>query len=81
MKQYQRSKVPAGPGVHPLVNRLWQEMNDQCASQEDVAKRAGVSSSTMRKWRKGERSPRLYDLEACLNVLGLEITVTGGLGD
>lgn len=49
-------------------------MNEQRVSQEDVAERAGVSSSGMRKWRNC-RVPNILDLEACLNVLGLELTV------
>lgn len=72
MRQFQRQRVPVS-SAHPLVHRLWVEMNDQCVSQEDVAERAGVSSSAMRKWREGSRPPSLVDLEACLNVLGLEI--------
>ena len=39
-------------------------------SQEDVAKRSGVSSSAMRKWRSGKRSPMLMEIEAVINVLG-----------
>lgn len=75
MKTYQRQRVPPVGGAHPLVKRLWQEMNDQRVSQEDVAERAGVSSSGMRKWRNGSRSPSLCDLEACFNVLGLDVVV------
>lgn len=74
MKQFQRQRVPV-KSAHPLVHRLWTEMNDQQVSQEDVAARAGVSSSGMRKWRNGSRSPSLCDIEACLNVLGLEVIV------
>lgn len=76
MKQYQRSKEPASNmGVHPIVRWIWREMNRQRASQEDVAKRAGISSSAMRKWRQGINSPKLSDIEAVVNVLGSEITV------
>lgn len=75
MLNYQRSKVPLKPpkegkGVHPIIRWIWVEMNRQRASQEDVAKRAGVSSSAMRKWRTGDRSPRLYEIEAVVNALG-----------
>ncbi len=72
LRNYQRQKPPE-PGAHPLIHVLWAEMNAQRVSQEDVAARAGVSSSAMRKWRRGHRSPNLCDVEACLNVLGLEI--------
>lgn len=81
MINYQKSRVPGtnppkeGMAVHPIVVWIWKEMNRQCVSQEDVAKRSGVSSSAMRKWRKGVRSPRLMELEAVVNVLGGKIKI------
>lgn len=84
MRQYQSSKVPNkrkdpkdGSGIHPIIRWIWVEMNRQCASQEDVAKRAGVSSSAMRKWRKGDRSPKLFEIEAVVNALGGTLRVRG----
>ena len=61
--------------VHPLVRWMWAEMNKQRASQEDIAKRSGVSSSAMRKWRTGVRSPRVLELDAVAHALGYQITV------
>lgn len=85
MRQYQRSKIPAKKErlkpaatdkfVHPIVRWIWVQMNHQQASQEDVALRAGVSSSAMRKWRDGSRSPKLVELEAVVNTLGYDIKV------
>ena len=85
MKQYQRSKIPApkdmlrppesGKFIHPFVRWIWNEMNHQRASQEDIAVRSGVSSSAMRKWRRGINSPKLADIEAVINSLGYDITI------
>ncbi len=76
MKQYQRTKEPAGgKAVHPAVRWIWRQMNLQRASQEDVAARAGVASSTMRKWRQGINSPKLSDIEAVINVLGGKLVI------
>jgi len=76
MKQYQRSKEPAkDKGVHPFIRWTWQEMNRQKASQEDVATRAGIASSTMRKWRQGVNSPKLADIEAVINALGGKLVI------
>ena len=50
-------------------------MNRQRASQEDVSKRSGVSSSAMRKWRNGVRCPNLRDVEAVVNALGGKICI------
>lgn len=82
MINYQKSKIPSvkppadGMAVHPLVRWIWKEMNRQRVSQEDVAARSGVSSSAMRKWRKGTRSPKVADIEAVINVLGGKIKVS-----
>lgn len=76
MKTYQRAKQPAeGMAVHPAIRWIWREINRQRASQEDVAIRAGVSSSAMRKWRNGVRKPSLPDVEAVINVLGGKICI------
>lgn len=76
MRAYQRSKQPAeGMAVHPAIRWIWREMNRQCASQEDVAARSGVSSSAMRKWRDGVRCPNLRDVEAVVNALGGRICI------
>lgn len=75
MRPYRRPTGTFGPGVHPLIKRLWAEMAKQRVSQEDVAERSGVSSGAMRKWRNGTRKPNLLDLDACFNVLGYTLTV------
>lgn len=85
MRQYQRSKIPPKPEklkppaddrfVHPFVRWIWLEMNHQCASQEDIAERSGVSSSAMRKWRQGINSPKLVDIEAVINALGYKVVI------
>lgn len=86
MKVYQRQKVPGqrkhlrqgvteGMAIHPIVRWIWEQINSQRASQEDVAERAGVNSSTLRKWRDGVRSPRVVELEAVVNVLGYKLKV------
>lgn len=76
MNNYQKQKEPRkGMAIHPFIYWIWTEMNKQCASQEDIAKRSGVSSSTMRKWRLGVRSPRVMELEAVINALGYQLAV------
>jgi len=76
MKVYQRSKEPAkGKAVHPAVRWIWKQMNLQRASQQDVAARAGVSTSAMRKWRTGENNPKISDIEAVINALGGKLVI------
>jgi predicted transcriptional regulator len=83
MRNYQKQKVPVrapkgtvqGMAVHPIVHWIWDQINFQHASQEDIADRSGVASSTIRKWRNGVRSPRVMELEAVVNALGFKIKV------
>ena len=60
--------------AHPLVRRLFTEMNEQQCSQQTLSERSGINKNTFRSWRT-KAVPRLDDLEACLNVLGLELTI------
>lgn len=71
-----RKRMPVkGKGVHPFIFFIWEQMNIDLWSQEDVAKRAGVASSTMRKWRDGGRNPRIAELEAVLGALGYHLVI------
>lgn len=81
MRQYQPQKVPDGRGVHPFVRWIWKRVNLDEWSQEDLAKRSGVSSSAMRKWRRGERNPRIGELEAVINAMGYRLKIVGELSD
>lgn len=73
--QFQKSKIPEGRAIHPFVRFIWRKINEDLWSQEDLAQRSGVSSSAMRKWRLGERSPQIRDLEAVINALGYRLVL------
>lgn len=81
MRQYQRQIVPEGRGVHPFIRWIWRRINIDEWSQEDLAKKAGVSSNTIRKWRNGERNPRISELEAVINAMGFRLVIREDLGD
>lgn len=44
-------------------------------TQEKISNLSGVATSTMRKWLRGQSSPKLEDIEAVVNVLGGVLTV------
>lgn len=75
MRQPQCHKVTNGRGVHPFVRWIWKRMNLDEWTQEDLAKRSGVSASAMRKWRRGERNPRISELEAVINTMGFRLVI------
>lgn len=58
--------------AHPLVKRLFTEMNRQQLGVLDLAERSGVNKNTLKDWRT-RTMPTIDNLEACLNVLGLEM--------
>jgi len=60
--------------AHPLVRQMFDEMNEQQCTQATMSERSGINKNTFRSWRT-KAVPRIDDLEACLNVLGLEIVI------
>jgi transcriptional regulator with XRE-family HTH domain len=70
---FKRSGVPAQ--AHPIVRFIFQEINAQRVPQEELAERSGVSSSTIRKWRRRERTPNMLQVEAVLNTLGYDLCI------
>jgi hypothetical protein len=73
MRRFRTLSVPQH--AHPLVRQLFVEMNRERIGLSDVAERAGVAITTFKGWRT-RHTPRVADLEACYNVLGLTLTVT-----
>lgn len=71
---YYRGPGKLKPGVHPLVRFLFEEMARQKITNPVVAKQAGVSKDAMWEWRN-RTTPKVSDLEACLNAIGYELVV------
>ena len=69
-----RGKLPIPHHTHPLVRRLFREMNREMTTLTEVAERAGMPRSTISEWRY-RYTPRVSDLDAALNVLGLELCI------
>lgn len=67
-----RGKLPIPRHVHPLVRRLFVEMNAQQTTLTEVAERAGIRRETISEWRY-RYTPRVADLDAAMHVLGLEL--------
>jgi hypothetical protein len=68
-----RTKAPKH--VHPLVELIFKEMAWQELSRPKLARLAGIAENTIQNWRRCA-TPNLQNVEACLNVLGYELTVT-----
>lgn len=63
-------KVP--DRAHPLVKRLFQEMNTQGIGLQQMAERSGYTVDCLKDWRT-RSSPNICSLEACYGVLGYEL--------
>lgn len=73
MRQYFRKmKVPTN--THPLVKKLFEEMNHQRIGILDLSERAGVNKNTINDWKR-RCMPRLDNIDACYHVLGLKIWI------
>jgi hypothetical protein len=72
MRRFRTLSVPQH--AHPLVRRLFQEMNHQRIGMTDMAERVGMSRFTINGWRT-RHCPRIVELEACYNVLGYKLTL------
>ena len=68
-------KKPALNPVHPLVLWVLEELQTQGGSFEKLAQKSGISTSAMRKWRTGHRTPTLSALEPIINALGYELHI------
>lgn len=69
-----RGKLTIPAHCHPLVRRLFREMNEQRTTINEVAARSGVSRHQIWGWRSRWK-PKLDALDACFNVLGLRLAV------
>lgn len=67
-----RHKVPEH--AHPFVRRIFKETLSQQVLLKDLAKRSGIHISVLREWKRRNK-PKLLDVEAALNVLGLELVI------
>lgn len=70
MRRFHRVAIPKH--AHPLVRRLFEEMNNQQLGVMDLCERAGLARGTLKGWRNNH-CPRIVEIEACLNVLGLDL--------
>jgi len=72
VRTFRRLSVPMQ--AHPLVSRMFEEMNRQQIGMLDLAERSGVNKNTIKDW-KTRSIPQVHNLAACMNVLGLDLTV------
>jgi hypothetical protein len=62
--------------AHPLVRRLFQLINRDGCTLEELAARSGVDSAAFNSWRS-RKSPQLVTFEAALNALGYRLEIRG----
>lgn len=67
-----RGRLPIPKRAHPLVRALYIAANQRGMTMTEIAERAGVRRRTIAEWTQ-RRSPGIAPLEACFNVLGLEL--------
>ena len=73
-RQGWRGRYPVPAHAHPFVRRMFEEMNKQTVLLYELSERAGVTRQAISQWRYS-RTPHMTGLVACLNVLGLDLSV------
>ncbi len=71
MREFRRLSSPSK--ANPLVRKLFDEMNAQQIGILDMAERSGINKNTLKDWRT-RTVPTVDNLQACLSVLGYELT-------
>ena len=61
-------------GTHPLVRPLFKAMRERRVSIKELSVKSGVSRSAIQIWLS-RGAPTVTNLEACLNVVGLQLQV------
>lgn len=59
--------------MHPIIQRLFELIDDDPRSITQIARAAGVDESAVYGWRRGRNRPGLMLIESVFNVLGYEI--------
>ena len=72
MRLFRRLKIPTN--THPLVTQLFEKMNQEQIGLIEMAERSGINKNTISDW-KHRCMPRLDNIDACYNVLGLKLEV------
>ncbi len=72
MRRFRRMPIPQR--AHPLVRRLYAEMNRQQIGVTDMAERTGIARNAINDW-KDRSNPQVQNLDACFAALGLQLTV------
>lgn len=74
MKLIGRGQIkPPADNAHPFIKFI---ANNNPITYRELAKKSGVTASTMQRWRYHASSPMLMDLEAVLNAMGYKLTIT-----
>jgi len=74
IRSYRRTTPFACKSCDPTVAILFAAAHDQRISTADLAERSGINRNTLKDWRI-RTTPRIADLRAVLNVLGLDIHI------
>lgn len=67
---------PINKDVHHMVHTIDAIMQGQGLTLDALAKKSGVSTRTLRRWRVGETIPSIVDVDAVLNALGYKLSAT-----
>lgn len=62
--------------THPVVREAIELFQASELSEQKICEKAGIAITSISRWRALAFSPKVPTLDACLEVLGLELTIT-----
>jgi len=72
MQKFRAKTIPSR--AHPIVQAVFEEMNEQKITYAELSDRSGVNVKVFERWRLAV-SPQLGTIESVLKALNLELKV------
>lgn len=61
--------------IHPAVHFIHSEVLAKKTTYRAISEKSGIAASTIRKWRRGESTPNIIDLELVVMAFGARMGV------
>lgn len=59
-----------------IITTIWEIQRDIGISDYKLSRLAGLSNSTIGKWKSGDRLPHFFQIYRVMEALGVELTLT-----
>ena len=71
-----RKTIEANPACHDAIKALAKAMYEKQIGTDIIAAKVGIDRRSIQHYIHGTKPISLYNMEACLNAVGLTLTVS-----